>query len=245
MKNNFALLAALLIAATPFVLHADDLDNARAQFKDREFDKSAVLFEKVSEASPSAGIFYELGRAYDGLGNNARAALSFQRSLLLDPRFAPARAALREAQTKLGIPQPKPRWQTKLAEFVPLDPVSLVATALFWFGAFFFLISIFSDHKKSRVLVSVASLVIAIGLLTSVWLSDPRVAHRDTAMILASGGTTALASPAEQSEKVASLPEGSLITILSQRGRWFFAKLPSGANGWLLTDGVVPVIPNS
>lgn len=245
MKNKRPFLAALLLAATAFGLHADDIDNARAQFKDGEFDKSAVLFEKVSASSPSAGVFYELGRAYDGLGNNARAALSFQRSLLLDPRFAPARAALREAQTKLGIPQPKPRWETKFAEFVPLDPVALLASALFWFGAFFFLLRIFSDHNKSRVLISVAAIIIAIGVLTSVWISDPRVAHRDTAMVLASGGATALASPAEQSEKVASLPEGSLITILSQRGRWFFAKLPKGSNGWLLTDGIVPVIPSS
>ena len=72
-----------------------------------------------------------------------------------------------------------------------------------------------------------------------------RVAFCNTAVVLASGGTTVLNAPADQSEKVATLPEGGVVQLLSQRGRWFYGKLPGGVKGWFLTEGITPVIPPS
>ena len=62
-------------------------------------------------------------------------------------------------------------------------------------------------------------------------------------MVLRNGGAELLSSPTDQSEKLASMPEGSVVKILSQRGRWFYGQLSGGPLGWFLTEGIVPVIP--
>jgi tetratricopeptide (TPR) repeat protein len=245
-KVSARLAAFVLILASALILHAGPLEDARSRFNDREFDKAAALFEEASSTSlPSAGVFYELGRTYSELGNEPRAALNFERALLLDARFAPARTALRKTLTDLGIPQQPADWKTTVAERIPMDPLAIAATITFWLAAFLFLDSAFSKKKLVRVLSAFAVLIVSGSLFATVWLCDPRIAARDAAMVLTIGGTSVLSSPADQSEKVASLPQGAVITILSQRGRWFYATLPGGKKGWVLTEGIVPLIPAS
>lgn len=239
-----AIIAAILAHASCAV--ASTLDDARARFNEREFDKAAALFEKATTSGPpSAGVYFELGRTYSELGDEARAALNFQRSLLLDARFAPARTALAKTETELGLPRRAPAWQTLVASRVPMDPLALAGTILFWLAAFLFLAGAFSKRKLGRFVGAFCLLLLAAILITTVFLCDPRITGRSAAMILTTGGATALSSPADQSEKVASLPQGSVIEILSQRGRWFYARLPGGAKGWVLTEGIVPLIPAS
>jgi len=241
----FALFTIACLASTG-VSHADPFEEARTHFNDREFEKAAALFEKASSSSsPSAGVFFELGRTYSELDNEPRAALNFRRALLLDPRFAPARAALQKSLTELGINQPQPDWKLAIVSRIPMDPLAIAATCAFWLAAFLFLASAFSQRKRLKLIAAFLVWIIAGGLFAVVWLCDPRIAARDAAMVLTNGGTSVLASPADQSEKIASLPQGTVITILSQRGRWFYASLPSGAKGWVLTEGIVPLIPTS
>jgi hypothetical protein len=126
-----------------------------------------------------------------------------------------------------------------------MDPLALGGTILFWLAAFLFLAGTFSKRKLGRFLGAFCLLLLAAILISTVVLCDPRITGRSAAMILTTGGATALSSPADQSEKVALLPQGSVIEILSQRGRWFYARLPGGSKGWVLTEGIVPLIPTS
>lgn len=242
MKNRW--MVVVLLALAPFA-RADVLSDARARFQDGEFEQSAKLFEQSLEKSPpSAAVFFELGRALAKTGQEARAALNFRRSLILDPRFDPARAALQEANVALGIPPQKQTWKSQVVGRVPLDSLTLAGTLLFWAGAFLALAAFFPPAFRSRRLLAGAIfLLFGISLLTVVWLCDPRIALGNTAVVLTNGGSSLLSSPADQSEKIASMPQGSLVDVLSQRGRWFYGQLPGGARGWFLTEGIVPLIP--
>jgi len=170
--------------------------------------------------------------------------LNFRRALVLDPRFAPATAALQEANLALGIPPKKQTWQGRILERIPLDTLTLTGTILFWAGAFAGLAAFFPPVlRRRRMLAGCLLLIIGTSLLAVVWLCDPRITLTNSALVLTNGGTALLSSPAEQSDKLASLPQGSILTVLSQRGRWFYGELPDGKKGWFLTEGIVPLIP--
>jgi tetratricopeptide (TPR) repeat protein len=243
MKSRFVVGLLLFLLGT--IAKADVLSDARARFQDGEYDQSARLFEQSLEKSPpSAAVFFELGRALAKTGQEARAALNFRRALILDPRFEPARAALQEANVALGIPPQKQTWKTQVAGRVSLDSLTLAGTILLWAGAFLGLAAFFPPaFRRRRLLAGAIFLLLGISLLAGVWLCDPRIALGNTAVVLTNGGTPLLSSPADQSEKIASMPQGSLVEVLSQRGRWFYGQLPGGAKGWFLTEGIVPLIP--
>ena len=242
MKSNLAILLVFLSAS---LAKADVLSDARSRFHDGEYEQAAKLFEQSLEKSPpDAAVFFELGRAFNKTGHEAQAALNFRRALILDPQFSAAQAALQETNVALGISAQKPDWRAQLIGRVPLDPVALAGTLLFWVGAFLCLAA-FLPHgfRRGRLILGGLVALAGLALLSLVWVSDPRIALANSAMVLTTGGTPLLSSPADQSGKLASLPQGSVVDILSQRGRWFYGRMPSGAKGWFLTEGIVPLIP--
>lgn len=249
MKNN--LLAAAFCLAASFAcltpsMRAAELSDARARYAEGEFKQAAKLFEQFLESSaPQAAVYYELGRSFRLSGQDARAALSFRRALVLDPRFAPARAALQETDADLAIPRVSPGWKQRVVERVPLEGLALVGTLLTWAAAFVLAVLLLRRAPAGRPMLAlgVAALLFGAAAITLAWICDPRISERNDAMVLATGGTTLLAAPADQSEKIAALPEGAIVKILSQRGRWFYGQTGSGQRGWFLTEGIVPVIP--
>jgi len=239
---RFVLTAVLAVSCAS--VFADPLSEAKARFDEREFAQAAQLFEKASESlPPSPSLFYDLGRSYMELGNTARAALNFRRALVLDPRFTPAASALRKADTQLALPAPTPGWRDQVLQRAPMDSLALGATILFWAAALMVLLGIFRGQNRSLLPFGVFLLLIAIGGMVLVVLCDPRISERTAAMVLTTGGTTVRSTPADNSEKIASLPEGSLVKILSQRGRWFYGVSGKSGKGWFLTEGIVPLIP--
>lgn len=245
MKSRPVIVVILLLALQVLTAGADALSDARARFGDGEFEQAAKLFEQSLEKSPpSAAVFFELGRALNKSGQEARAALSFRRALILDPRFAPARSALQEANVALGIAPAKPDWRAKVLERIPLDALALAGTILAWVGAFACLAAFLPPaFRRLRLAAGILFLLAGLCALALAWSTDPRISLANTAVVLTTGGTSLLSSPAEQSEKIASLQQGSLVKVLSQRGRWFYGELPGGSRGWFLTEGIVPLIP--
>lgn len=249
MKNRHLLRAALLPAAALFLLQparADVLADARARYAEGEYQQAAKLFEQAIEtAPPRAAVLFEFGRCLRQAGQDGRAALNFQRALVLDPRFTPAAVALMETNTDLGIPKPTVTWQDRVLERIPMDTLTVTGTVLFWLGAFTVTLLSLLRATRRRGSYALGALCLAAGIaaLVLAWICDPRITDRNTALVLTSGGASVLNAPADQSEKIASLREGTEVKILSQRGRWFYGQVPGGARGWFLTEGIVPIIP--
>ena len=242
MKSSLFVVLLLFLGS---MVRADMLSDARARFQDGEYEQSAKLYEQSLEKSPpSAAVFFELGRALNKTGQEARAALNFRRALILDPRFAPARSALQEANVALGIPPVKQDWRAQVVERSPMDALTLAGTVFFWAGAFVGLAAFLPPSFRGRRLVAgILFLLFGLSMLSVAWLCDPRISLANTALVLTNGGAAVRSSPADQSEKIASLPQGGIVNLLSQRGRWFYGQLPGGAKGWFLTEGIVPLIP--
>ena len=244
MRNSLLVVLCTALCALP--VRADVLADARARYADGEFAQASKLFEQFLEsAAPQAALFFELGRSQRQDGQDAAAALSFRRALVLDPRFAPARAALEDTNADLAIPRTPPGWKQRVIDHVSLDHLTLAGTLLFWIGAFALALLVFrrAPARGLPLVFAILCLVFGLASLAISWVCDPRIAQRTDAVVLTTGGTSLLSSPADQSEKIASIPEGGLVKILSQRGRWFYGQTPDGRRGWFLTQGIIPVIP--
>lgn len=245
MRPEF-FLCLLLLVSGPLTHAAESAAPSAAleRFNEGDFAQAADLFEKeAADGAASAALYYDLGRSYQQLDNTARAALNFRRALVLDPSFAPAAKALAECEADLALPKQAPDWRDRVAVSLPFDIATIAAVVLFWFAAALLLAMVFGRKALWKTGLACVSLAAAIGLGLVVWQSDPRVRHADDATVLTAGGGVMLEAPTENATKVAALPEGSTVTIHSQRGRWFYGSTPSGTRGWFATDGIVPVVP--
>jgi len=244
-------ITALVICVLVFVLHwshAGILDDARDRLEHGEYDSAATYFEKhLQSASPSAAVYYELGQALQKSNREAEAALAYRRSLLLDPRFAMAANALAESNARLGVPSVSPTWSMRFAEKIPFDPAALAGAMVFWLGSFLLIAAFAIPPKRTLLfLVGAALFFSGLGVCLLVAFTDPRVAGAQQALIMNQEGTSLYKVPSEDSsEKITTLNQGSLVKILSSRGRWFHIELPNGQRGWSPQEGTVPLIPSA
>ena len=238
MRNKtLLLLAACLFGHAAF---AGLLEDARAIQGDPV--AAADLYQKyLQTAQPTAAVYFELGQLQVKSGETSLAALSFRRSLILDPHFVEARTALREANGHLGVGVEPTSWRASFLEKMPMDPLLIFGVLFFWFGAFLIL----NPSSKWRTFLAISFLFIGISACVAVGLCDPRLTLKNQVFIESQSGRVVFQSPVESSEKITNLPSGSVAKVLSERGRWFFIELPSGAKGWILNDGVESVIPRT
>ena len=241
-----ALLALLILLAAVLPLRADFLAQARERLADGEHAAAAELFSKhLQSAQPSAALYFELGQTLEKSGNEPEAALAFRRAHLLDPRFAPAEAALRESNAQLGVAQQPASWRQLVSSRLPMGPAALAGALLTWVGAFLILApAAFGPTKKSLRTLGIFSAATGLVLVAAAWFCDPRIPAAREVAILAQNGSTLYKVPSEDpAEKITALNPGTVLRILSARGRWFHGELPGGQRGWFPQEGSMPVIP--
>jgi tetratricopeptide (TPR) repeat protein len=243
---RFLLILCAALAASGGFVRADFLADARNRVAHGEHESAIPYFEKhLQAAPPSAAAYFEFGQALAKVGKEAEAALAFRRTLILDPRFAPAETALRDANAQLGLTSPSRNWHNAVTSRIPLDDLAIGGAAAFWLGAFLFLAGLIAA-KSRRALLSSSLVLILCGVaaLVVLWLVDPRETDSRDAMILSTAGAVLYKTPSEDpSQKITSLGQGSVVKILSKRGRWGHGELPGGQRGWFLLEGTTPVIP--
>lgn len=241
------LILCVALALAGGFARGDFLADARDRVAHGEHESAIPYFEKHIQAStPSAAAYFEFGQALAKVGKEAEAALAFRRALILDPRFQPAETALRDANAQLGLTSPSRNWRTAVTGRIPLDELALGGAALFWLGAFLFLIALLAMRSRPSLLPAAIVLAISgLGALALLWLVDPRQTDTDDAMVLSANGAVLFKTPSEDSsQKITTLGQGSVVKILSRRGRWCHGELPGGQRGWFLQEGTTPLIPS-
>jgi tetratricopeptide (TPR) repeat protein len=245
-SSAIALIAIFCVVSLTPPMHGEFLDQARDRFSHGEYESAVTFFEKhLQSSAPSSAAYYELGQALQKSDKEAEAALAYRRALLLDPGFVPAAEVLREINARLGVSSSLPSWQARWAANVPSNPTALAGVALFWIGAFS-LLAAFVFSKKRKLLVSSGCILLTAGLASCLLaaFTDPRILDARQAMVMNQAGVALYKVPSEDSaEKITTLNQGSVVKILSARGRWFHVELPGGQLGWFLQDGITPLIP--
>lgn len=244
--SSIALIPILCLVLLAPPVRGEALDQARDRFVHGEYESAVTFFEKhLQSAPPTAAAYYGLAQALHKSDKVVEAALACRRSLLLDPSLVPAAEALREINAQLGVPSPLPQWQVRWAAKVPSDSSVLAGCFLFWLGAFF-LLAAFAFSKKRTLFASVGGGLLLLGLAACLLVlsTDPRIADARQAMVMNPEGASLYKVPSEDSaEKITALGQGSVVEVLSARGRWFHIKLSGGQLGWSLQEGITPLIP--
>jgi tetratricopeptide (TPR) repeat protein len=233
----------ILALASP--LPADLILEGKAAFTKGDYPAAADAFRSaLSTDDPSAGLYYNLAMAEQKAGQRAEAALSLRRALTLDPRMVDAQIALSEIERSQGVPLAPPTWREIVAEHAPIKTLLIVGAAVAWPGAFLLLFTIFARAGRLLPLAGAAGLlVLGVGIFLLGYLSDPRVAKRNVAVVRDSEGVALLSSPANQSATVTRLPAASPVRILQERGEWTFCSARGGEKGWVTSKSLEAVVP--
>jgi len=232
------LLCASILAAEPGARFA----KANQEYAAGDFKAAIDDYEElVRSGRDTPNLFYNLGNAYFRKNDFGRAILSYERALALDPHHPEAEANLRIARDEARALELVPnRWE-RIFAFADENQYALAASISFWIGIFSVATWVLGRGRgRGPIALSILSLsifVIAVG--ASYELSRGKNG-RDLAVVTGDKVEARLAT-ADNANRVLTLPAGSEIKIVSQRGDWVYAVLPNNLRGWIPSNSAEQV----
>jgi tetratricopeptide (TPR) repeat protein len=234
---NGGTLSAFLVAVILCVFlvsmgRAGDFELGNELFDQGKYLEAKERYEKLVEAGEgSANVFYNLGNVDYRIGSPGRAMLNYERALALDPRHPEALANLKLLREQSGAKLPALPWIVKVFASQPLTIWTLAAAVTGWTTIFAFAFLLTSVRREKGGLWFLALLgVIGLGFSSmGVWQG-----LKDQALgIITAKQTDARLAPAESAGVAETLPAGSRVRVLSERGAWIYCELPGAGRGWI------------
>jgi tetratricopeptide (TPR) repeat protein len=187
----------------------------------------------VKSGQWSANLFYNLGNAWFRLGNFGEAILNYERTLALDPHHPEAAANLVLVRDEARALELKRNGIERYIEAGTSTQYSIAASIAFWF-VLFGAARLFFLRRRSAALVSliIFSTVVFAGAVFALYSLETGSKGRALAIVTGKNIEARLAT-ADNANSVLSLPPGSEIEVLSQRGDWLYAALPNDLRGWI------------
>jgi tetratricopeptide (TPR) repeat protein len=224
------LLLAFFVCALP--LRGADLDAGNRLYDQGKFAEAKAAYEQLlSAGEASANLFYNLGNAQHRLGMPGRAILDYKRALVLDPGHPEARANLDFLRSQTGAAPWPESWIDRLLPASWEDAAVVLGVVGAWVAIFLvagLILSPRRDNAGAWFGVVMSMLVVAYAGAV-IWRAEQ---GRATAIVTAKTAVVHLA-PAESSTSGSTLPAGSEVRVLSERGDWVYCALPGKGRGWI------------
>ncbi|MGF1656537.1 MAG: SH3 domain-containing protein [Verrucomicrobiales bacterium] len=236
MKNFYqkywATLGCLLVglggvyAETPF-------EQGVTAYEEEKYREATGFFlQDLKENGPDALTETFLGNAYFRMNEGGRAALHYERALLIDPSYSLAQSNLQLIRSKLGSQVAEPYWQERL--FQALSPRWMWVMLCLGFWSTSFALGRWAfGHRRFRWVLLISGLLL-ISASTIPLLAQSQLNAREFAVILPNS-SPARHAPALSARTMTGLAAGSRVEIIAERGSWSFVRTPSGREGWLPT----------
>ncbi len=225
-------IAALGLISSARAANPRGFERANQLYDQGKFAEAAEAYESiVKTGNLSANLFHNLGNTEYRLAQPASAMLAYERALALDPAHAEARANLALLRSQSGSKMETRRWWSPAFSVADENTFVLVACAAAWAGVFA-ITAIFVRRRKQNAWLGFAA---AVATVVAVYAgSGAFLGERENAASLVIAKTAdARLAPAEGSPSVQTLPMGSRVQVLSERGLWNYCALPSGERGWI------------
>jgi tetratricopeptide (TPR) repeat protein len=235
LRSTLSCLAICLVW-TPFLVAqpAAQFAKANQEYAAGDFKSATADYEElVRSGQDTPNVFYNLGNVYFRQSNFGRAILNYERALALEPHHPEAQANLRFARDEARALELVPtRWE-RLFAFANENQYAVAAAIAFWIGLFSIAVFVFgSKRSRSAIALSIVSLsIFAIAIWASYQLGHGKNG-RGLAIVTGENVEARLAT-ADNANRVLTLPAGSEIKIVSQRGDWIYAALPNDLRGWM------------
>ena len=221
--ERFATLILVWLMALTGMLRAAEFDEANALYDAGKFGEAKQSYERlVGRGEWSANLFYNLGNAAYRSSAPGKAVLNYERALALEGTHAEARANLQWVREQSGAKMAPLRWWEYLHPILPGDVFAVMAALAFW-------VAIFALAGRRYFGWAAFAFLVAAYAGVGVWRAE-----QESAMAIITGKeTSAKLAPADRAALAESLPQGSRVRVLSERGEWVYCALPGGGRGWI------------
>lgn len=202
-----------------------DMKGARAEYQ-----------KLVDSGTWSADLFYNLANTDYRLGDKGDAFVNYERALALEPGHAEAAENLRLLRDETGARLPRPGISARILS--SLEPNRAV-----WLGAIGFWVILFSllpaafRRKPAWVPAILGAAVLTWSGITLFWNQS-----RGQTWIVKTSEAVARVSPADSSKPAGTLPMGSHVQLLLDRGDWLYVLLPDESRGWIARSAAEPIV---
>jgi tetratricopeptide (TPR) repeat protein len=238
-------LCSLLFAtASALAGNPAEFENANQLYDQGKFTEAKQAYESLAKArNYSANLFYNLGNTEYRLGNPAGAILDYERALALDPSHEQAHANLTLVRRETGAKiENRPWFDFVFPDFSEGFLVSVVAA-----GAWLAIFSIFAICLRWRGLNALPWFTATMGLIVAAYASFGvfETEQKNAASVVIDKLAAARLAPTEGSPAILSLPAGSRLHVLSERGQWDYCTLPGNEHGWISAKAIERIRPQA
>lgn len=204
----------------------------------------SLLTSPQFATSGSREIWYNRGLAEEKTGDAAAASLSFRRALLLDPSFVPAQRQLAVVLGTLGLPVQN-NWQVQVRGIIHPEKLIIGGAVVGWIGVLAVIALCFLVRSR-KGWIAFALLLLVLGHGASIFgtMIDPRREAASQAIVTSKSAPTLRATPADNGTAAGTVPPGTLISVLSRNGAWWYVAAGPGQIGWIPSDTVTSLLPN-
>lgn len=230
------------LALVSVAANAGDFHAANQLYDQGKFSEAKQHYEDLVQAGQTdANTFYNLGNTNHRLGAPGPAMLAYERALALNSAHPEARANLNLLHRQNGSRLWQASWLNNFFPSRDADVYTALATGAAWLAVFCFaLIVITSRPSKAGLWFgAIAGLITAAYAGAGVWHLEK---NRALAIVIAKEAEARLA-PAESAGPAGTLPAGSQVRILSERGDWIYCELPGSGRGWISATALERVKP--
>lgn len=243
MKRILLILPVLFIGLWGMAADLETEEQAEQLYAEGKYADAADAYNKIlAEGMESAKLYYNLGNCYYKLGENTRAILNYERSLLLDPGDAMTRYNLKMAQHAIVdkievLPELfLVRWYKALETYFSADQWGYISVALFIIflvmaALFFYSPSI--GVKKTGFVVGIIVFFLTVGSIFFAMKQSSRVSEREYA-IITTPSVTVKGAPDNSGTSLFLIHEGLKVRVVGELGSWYNIRLADGNEGWVV-----------
>ena len=235
-------------------LQAESAWNARA------FRLALELYQTAHENRPSSpDILYNIANCHFQLGENGLASLYYHRALQLDSTHPEALQNLEFIQKTTGAIRPTTTGLRKWIRKISRNTYSTTLAAGLWL-TLLAILSLVQSHRFRKiyrtclwigVITSAASGISLVVYPTWIGFSakHDRAVMINSAPIMAGNSATTHEGTkdhsTENSQKIFSVPPGSICRLITTRGEWSYIELANGLRAWVPSSSACAIHPVS
>jgi tetratricopeptide (TPR) repeat protein len=220
----------------PSVFAQSDAQFAKAnqEYADRNFKEAIDGYDQLVRSGQwNANLFYDLGNAYFRVGDFGHAILNYERALALDRHHPEADANLRIVRDEARALELTPTSVERYLKFANVNQFTIAAAIALWVATFCIVVLIFARRRSGAVIaLSIVSLSIFAVAVFAIYELDNGSNGRALAIVTGMNVQARVAT-ADNANSVLTLPPGTEIRVLSNRGDWIYAALPNNLRGWV------------
>lgn len=216
---------------------------ANRAYKQKQYDSAVFYYEQLAIQKPqNSDIYYNLANAYYRLNEVAPAVLNYERALKIAPEHKQAKENLMLAQERISnrIHSTEPIFFISWWKSITRPGLAtLWSVSAFIFFTLFILgiyLKRYSASFSSRIPAQINGALLFIFIILFVLgISSAKNSASDSEAVVMQKDTPLMNNDLK-GKPLLLIPEGTTVTIRSDRDGWLEVSLPDGRAGWVRQD---------